>query len=133
MPRLGYDLVDVLPRGHADRADQLTRSSESVVRNIAEGAGRWSEADSANRYKIARGKAMECAASLDVMKLRKLITEERYERGGKLLEGGRNAHENDRLTVVKGGVHLHVAVAVKVHDHDHDYDHDYDYDYVNAN
>ena len=30
---------------------------------------------------------MECAASLDVMTLRKLITEERYERGGKLLEG----------------------------------------------
>ena len=82
-----YDFVDVLPRGHADRADQLTKAAESVVRNIAEGAGRWSEADSANRYKIARGEAMQCAASLDVMKLRKLITEEHYQRGGKLLEG----------------------------------------------
>ena len=30
---------------------------------------------------------MECAASLDVMKLRKLITEERYGRGAQLLEG----------------------------------------------
>ena len=85
---LVYDIVDVLPRGHADRADQLTRSAESVIRNIAEGAGRWSEADSANRYKIARGEAMECAASLDVMKLRKLITDERYQRGTQLLEGG---------------------------------------------
>ena len=84
---LVYEIVDVLPRGHADRADQLTRSAESVVRNIADGAGRWSEADSANRYKIARGEAMECAASLDVMKLRKLITAERYDRGAKLLEG----------------------------------------------
>jgi four helix bundle protein len=83
---LAYDIVDVLPRGHAERADQLTRAAESVVRNIAEGAGRWSEADSANRYKIARGEAMECAASLDVMKLRKLITDERYQRGGQLLE-----------------------------------------------
>ena len=83
---MAYDIVDVLPRGHADRADQLTRAAESVVRNIAEGAGRWSEADSANRYKIARGEAMECAASLDVMKLRKLITDERYQRGGHLLE-----------------------------------------------
>ena len=82
-----YDIVDVLPRRHADRADQLTRAAESVVRNIAEGAGRWSEADSANRYKIARGEAMECAASLDVMKLRKLLTEDRYQRGGQLLEG----------------------------------------------
>jgi len=68
------DLVDVLPRGHADRAGPLTRAAESVVGNLAEGAGRWSEADSANRYKIARAEAMECAASLDVMKLRKVIT-----------------------------------------------------------
>ncbi len=30
---------------------------------------------------------MECAASLDVMTLRRLITEERYQRGAKLLEG----------------------------------------------
>jgi hypothetical protein len=29
---LVYDIVDVLPRGHADRADQLTRAAESVVR-----------------------------------------------------------------------------------------------------
>ena len=62
---LAYDVVvGDLPRGNADRADQLTRAAESVVRNIAEGAGRWSEADSASRYKIARGEAMECAASL---------------------------------------------------------------------
>lgn len=84
---LVYDVVDALPRGHADRADQLTRAAESVVRNIAEGAGRWSEADSANRYKIARGEAMECAASLDVMRLRKVITDAQYARGGQLLEG----------------------------------------------
>ena len=59
----------------------------SIVRNIAEGAGRWSEADSANRYKIARGEAIECAASLDVMKLRKLITDAQYGRASQLLEG----------------------------------------------
>jgi four helix bundle protein len=46
---LVYDIVGELPRGNADRADQLMRSAESVVRNIAEGAGRWSEADTANR------------------------------------------------------------------------------------
>ena len=82
---LTYDIVDALPRGHADRADQLARAAESVVRNIAEGAGRWSEADSANRYKIACGEAMECAASLDIMKLRKVITDARHERGSELL------------------------------------------------
>jgi four helix bundle protein len=56
------------------------------VRNIAEGAGRWSEADSAKHYKIARGEAMECAASMDVMKLRKVVTAQRYEDGIRLLE-----------------------------------------------
>jgi four helix bundle protein len=84
---LAYEIVDDLPRGNADRADQLVRSAESVVRNIAEGAGRWSEADSAGRYKISRGEAMECAASLDVMRLRKLIVDARYTRGLQLLEG----------------------------------------------
>jgi four helix bundle protein len=81
------DVVGDLPRGNAERGDQLTRAAESVVRNIAEGAGRWSEADSASRYKIARGEAMECAASRDVMRLRKLISDKRYEHGIRLLEG----------------------------------------------
>jgi four helix bundle protein len=83
---LTAEILDDLPRGHADRADQLTRSAESVVRNIAEGAGRWSEADGAKHYKIARGEAMECAASLDVLKLRNLLAPQRYERGIALLE-----------------------------------------------
>ena len=81
------DIVGELPKGHAERADQLVRAAESVLRNIAEGAGRWSEADSAKHYKIARGEAMECAASLDVMKLRKVVAPGRYEHGIRLLEG----------------------------------------------
>ena len=83
---LAIDVVDELPRGNATRADQLNRAAESVVRNIAEGAGRWSKADSAKHYKIARGEAMECAASLDVLKLRKLVAPKRYDRGIELLE-----------------------------------------------
>ena len=80
------DMTADIPRGHAERADQLVRSAESVVRNIAEGAGRWSEADSAKHSKIARGEAMDCAASLDVMRLRKLVADQRYETGIRLLE-----------------------------------------------
>jgi four helix bundle protein len=83
---LAIDIVEQLPRGHAGRADQLIRAAESVIRNIAEGAGRFSEADSSKHYKIARGEAMECAASLDILKLRKLVTAERYERAIGLLE-----------------------------------------------
>jgi four helix bundle protein len=55
------DVVAELPKGHAERSDQLVRAAESVVRNIAEGAGRWSDADSAKHYKIARGEATSCA------------------------------------------------------------------------
>ena len=80
------DVVAELPKGHAERSDQLVRAAESVVRNIAEGAGRWSDADSAKHYKIARGEAMECAASLDVMRLRKLVAPQQYDRGIRLLE-----------------------------------------------
>ena len=34
---LAIEVVDELPRGHAERGDQLIRAAESVVRNIAEG------------------------------------------------------------------------------------------------
>lgn len=81
---LTTEVTESLPRGHAE---QLTRAAESVVRNIAEGAGRWSDADSSKHYKIARGEAMECAASLDVLKLRKLVAADQYDRGIQLLEG----------------------------------------------
>ena len=80
------DIASELPKGHSERSDQLVRAAESVVRNIAEGAGRWSEADSAKHYKIARGEAMECAASLDVMKLRRVVAAQRYDCGIRLLE-----------------------------------------------
>jgi len=38
-------------------------------------------------YKIARGEAMECAASLDVMRLRRVLDDASYDRGMQLLEG----------------------------------------------
>ena len=84
---IATEIVEELPPGHAERADQLIRAAESVVRNIAEGAGRWSEADSSKHYEIARGEAMECAASLDVLKLRQLIAPQKYDHGIELLEG----------------------------------------------
>ena len=83
---LAIDIVAALPRGHAERGDQLIRSAESTVRNIAEGAGRWSRGDESKHYRIARGEAMESASSLDVLKLRKLVEPQHYERGIGLLE-----------------------------------------------
>ena len=63
---LAIEIVEALPRGHAERGDQLIRTAESVARNIAEGAGRWSDGDASKHYRIARGEAMESASSLDV-------------------------------------------------------------------
>jgi four helix bundle protein len=54
-------------RGHSSLRDQLDRASVSIVLNVAEGAGRFSPADKARFYAIARGSATECAAIVDVM------------------------------------------------------------------
>ena len=80
------ELVESIPRGNAERVDQLMRSSESIVRNIAEGAGRWTRVDAATHDKIARGEAMETAASLDVMRVLRLIESPQYERGNALVK-----------------------------------------------
>ena len=54
--------------------DQMLRAAESVVLNIAEGAGRVSPADKRRFYAIAAGSAMECGACLDLLRNRNAIT-----------------------------------------------------------
>jgi four helix bundle protein len=84
---LTMDVLDALPKGHAELADQLLRAAQSQPRNIAEGAGRRTDVDQARFYTHARGSAMEAAAALDTMRVMKLIDENRYEHGIELLEG----------------------------------------------
>ena len=55
--------------------DQLERASLSVVLNLAEGACRHSRRDKRRHYAIARGSAMETAAAIDVLRLRRLAAE----------------------------------------------------------
>jgi four helix bundle protein len=45
-------------------ADQLRRSAESIVLNIAEGAGHYSPGRKIYHYQLARGSAAECIAAL---------------------------------------------------------------------
>jgi four helix bundle protein len=54
--------------------DQLDRASTSLPLNIAEGNGKFSTVDRARFLEIARGSALECAACLDVLVARKLVT-----------------------------------------------------------
>ena len=56
--------------------DQLDRASTSIPLNIAEGNGKFSARDRARFFEMARGSAVECAACLDVLMVRKLVKEE---------------------------------------------------------
>ncbi|MBX3273820.1 MAG: four helix bundle protein [Sandaracinaceae bacterium] len=73
------------PRGYAHLADQPRRAATSSPLNIAEAAGRASDADAARHYAIARGSAMECAAVLDALKVLCAVDQDRYARGIELL------------------------------------------------
>ena len=60
--QLGLDFVALaervirgLPKGRSHLADQFTRSSISVVLNVAEGAGKFSKGDKRRYYLAARG------------------------------------------------------------------------------
>lgn len=84
---LALEIIEHLPKGHADLGGQLRASAQSTVANIAEGAGRRTRADAGRHYFIARGSAMESAAHLDVMTAMSIVDAERYRRGIELLEG----------------------------------------------
>ena len=72
---LADQLIDALPRGNSSLADQLQRAATSVVLNIAEGAGEFSGLEKARFYRMAKRSATECAAALDILRVRKLSEE----------------------------------------------------------
>lgn len=64
-------IADIKPDRTA--RDQLSRASFSIVLNIAEGSGRFSNPDRRNFFVIARGSIFECVAILDVLHDRSVI------------------------------------------------------------
>lgn len=58
--------------GKAAAKDQLDRASTSIPLNIAEGNGKFSDHDRARFLEMGRGSALECAACLDVLVIRRL-------------------------------------------------------------
>lgn len=67
--------------------DHLDRASTSIPLNIAEGNGKFSERDRARFLEMARGSALECAACLDVLVARRLVTDESVMPAKKRLVG----------------------------------------------
>src|SRR6266446_6598624 len=61
--------------------DHLDRALTSLPLNIAEGNGKFSTVDRARFLEIARGSALECAACLDVLAVRKLVAAEQTTAG----------------------------------------------------
>jgi four helix bundle protein len=60
---------------------QIERASTSIPLNIAEGNGRYTAADRCRFFDTARGSALECAAALDVLVAKKVLTEKEIETG----------------------------------------------------
>jgi four helix bundle protein len=58
---------------------QLRRASFSIMLNIAEGSGRFTNADKRNFYIIARGSAFECVAIYDYLKDIEIISENQFK------------------------------------------------------
>ena len=79
-------VIEAMPRGKSHLADQLTRSSTSIVLNLAEGAGKYSKPDKRRFYLTARGSATESAALLDVLLRLKLTDAETHKAGKEMVE-----------------------------------------------
>lgn len=91
--RVAVEFLDIaealskrLPRTKGQLGDQLARASEGVVLRIAEGAGaEYRSADQKRYFRSARGSALECAAVLDICRIRNVGTPQQLQQGRALL------------------------------------------------
>jgi four helix bundle protein len=82
---LAFRILEELPRGHGELADQLRRAALSIPLNIADGAGKPSPNDRSRYHATARGSAMECGAVLELLGLLRLAHPETLQEGKNLL------------------------------------------------
>jgi four helix bundle protein len=75
-----------LKAGNAHIRDQLRRASDSIVNNVAEGAGEFQPAEKARFYRIALRSCTECAATLHTCQRRELADLHVVEDARKLLK-----------------------------------------------
>ncbi|MDD2460782.1 MAG: four helix bundle protein [Kiritimatiellia bacterium] len=60
---------------HRSARDPWLRASQSIPLNIAEGNGKTADTDRRRCFEIARGSALECAATQDVLVVGKALDE----------------------------------------------------------
>lgn len=87
-------------------ADQLSRASLSIPLNIAEGNGRWHQADKRQFFWIARGSVFECVPLIEILKIKNCVLEAQYkglrndlEALGKMLTKLVQAHTSQSSTL----------------------------------
>jgi len=80
------ELLERIPKG-LSIWDQLDRASSSIPLNIAEGNGKFTAPDRCRFFDNARGSALECAACLDVLVAKKILTEPEIVAGKEILHG----------------------------------------------
>src|SRR5207249_8079958 len=78
-------ILERIPKSAAVHS-QLDRARTSIVLNIPEGNGRFTPADRCRFFDIARGSSLGCAGCLDVIFIKKLLSETELEEGKSLLE-----------------------------------------------
>ncbi|MDY6832870.1 MAG: four helix bundle protein [Thermodesulfobacteriota bacterium] len=66
--------------------DQLDRASTSIALNIAEGNGKLLPRDRCRFLDIARGSALECAAALDILVAKGILSKEQIEGDKQMLQ-----------------------------------------------
>jgi four helix bundle protein len=72
-------LTRSFPRGYFFLADQLNRAALSIAANIAEGNGRFTQADRRNFFGIARGSVQECVPLLELASRQALLQPEHHQ------------------------------------------------------
>ena len=78
------ETLDQMPKNIAVY-NQLDRASTSILLNIAEGNGKFTENDRCRFFDIARGSALECAACLDVLVAKDILNRTGIQEGKETL------------------------------------------------
>ena len=82
--RWSEPVLEKLPRTAAVYS-QLDRARTSIPLNIAEGNAKFTSSDKSKYFDTAHGSAVECAACLDLLFIKQMLTEAEIEEGKTLL------------------------------------------------